>query len=88
MQNSNIKRIAIVGGGAAGMLAAGTALQYGADVTIFEKNAILGKKLLITGKGRCNVTNNCSNEEFMNNVTKNPRFMYTALSEFDTASTM
>ena len=80
MQNSNIKRIAIVGGGAAGMLAAGTALQYGADVTIFEKNAILGKKLLITGKGRCNVTNNCSNEEFMNNITKNPRFMYTAIS--------
>ena len=88
MQNSDLKRIAIVGGGAAGMLAAGTALQYGASVTIFEKNAILGKKLLITGKGRCNVTNNCSNEEFMNNITKNPRFMYTALSEFDTSSTM
>ncbi len=88
MQKGNFKKIAVVGGGAAGMLAAGTALQYGACVTIFEKNAILGKKLLITGKGRCNVTNNCSNEEFMNNITKNPRFMYTALSEFNTASTM
>ncbi len=88
MQKDNAKRIAIVGGGAAGMLAAGTALQYGACVTIFEKNAILGKKLLITGKGRCNVTNNCSNEEFMNNITKNPRFMYASLSEFNTESTM
>lgn len=88
MQNSNVKSVAIIGGGAAGMMAGGTALLHGAKVTIFEKNAILGKKLLITGKGRCNVTNNCSQSDFMTNITKNPRFMYTALSEFDSYSTM
>ncbi len=88
MQSSDIKHIGIIGGGAAGMMAAGTALKYGARVTIFERNKILGKKLLITGKGRCNVTNNCPSNELINNITKNPRFMYAALSEFDSYSTM
>lgn len=82
------KKICVVGGGAAGMMAAGTATLYGADVTIFENTDRLGKKLAITGKGRCNVTNNCSTVEFLENVTKNPRFLYAALNAFDTESTI
>ncbi len=82
------KRICVVGGGAAGLMAAGTALLYGAEVTIFENTDKLGKKLLITGKGRCNVTNNCTTQEFLENVRRNPRFLYTALSELDTEDTM
>ena len=74
------KKICIVGGGAAGMMAGGTASLYGAEVTIFENTDRLGKKLAITGKGRCNVTNNCSVADFMNSVTKNPRFLYAALN--------
>lgn len=87
MQSDNT-RICVIGGGPAGMMAAGTATSYGASVTIFESMKMLGKKLAITGKGRCNVTNNCSTEEFLNNVTKNPRFLYTALSEFSTEDTI
>ena len=82
------KKVCVVGGGAAGMMAAGTAVLYGADVTVFEGTGRLGKKLAITGKGRCNVTNACSTQEFLENVTKNPRFLYAALSAFDTESTM
>lgn len=91
MQNDNFfdtVKIAVIGGGAAGMLAAGTATLSGADVTIFESTDRLGKKLAITGKGRCNVTNNCTREEFLENVTKNPRFLYAALSAFSTEDTM
>lgn len=91
MQNDNINdtlRICVIGGGAAGMMAAGTAAMYGADVTIYESNDRLGKKLAITGKGRCNVTNNCDREEFLENVTKNARFLYAPLSAFSTSDTM
>lgn len=90
MQNDNYEptRIAVIGGGAAGMMAAGTASMYGASVTIFESTDRLGKKLAITGKGRCNVTNNCQREEFLENVTKNHRFLYAALSEFSTEDTI
>ncbi len=87
MQNDNIN-VAVIGGGAAGMMAAGTASRHGADVTIFESTDRLGKKLAITGKGRCNVTNDSSLEEFLENVTKNPRFLYTALSTFSQRDTM
>ena len=83
----NIK-ICVIGGGAAGMMAAGTAAMYGASVTIFESMSHLGKKLAITGKGRCNVTNACSTNEFLENVTKNPRFLYGALNSFSTEDTM
>lgn len=83
----NIK-ICVIGGGAAGMMAAGTASLYGADVTIFESTNRLGKKLAITGKGRCNVTNACTTNEFLENVTKNPRFLYGALATFSTDDTM
>jgi predicted Rossmann fold flavoprotein len=79
MINGDIKRIAVIGGGPAGMMAAGTAVRYGASVTIFEHTDRLGKKLAITGKGRCNVTNNCSPAEFLENVTSNSKFLYTAL---------
>ena len=81
-------RIAVIGGGAAGMMAAGTAVMYGAAVTIFESTDRLGKKLAITGKGRCNVTNNCTRDEFLENVTKNARFLYASLSAFSTEDTM
>ena len=80
-------RIAVVGGGAAGMMAAGTATLYGAEVTIFESMPFLGKKLAITGKGRCNLTNDSSVPEFLENVTKNPRFLYTALNTLSPADT-
>lgn len=91
MQNDNFfdtVKIAVIGGGAAGMMAAGTATLLSAEVTIFESTDRLGKKLAITGKGRCNVTNNCTREEFLENVTKNPRFLYAALSSFSTEDTM
>ncbi len=86
--NTYNKKICVVGGGAAGMMAAGTASLYGADVTVFESTDRLGKKLAITGKGRCNVTNRCSTQEFLENVISNPRFLYASLSEFDTESTV
>ena len=73
-------KVCVIGGGAAGMMAAGTALMHGADVTIFEQNKILGKKLAITGKGRCNITNASDIEPFLQNVTKNSRFLYSALN--------
>lgn len=82
------RRVAVIGGGAAGMMAAIFAAQSGADVVIFERNDRLGKKLRITGKGRCNVTNQCTVSEFLENVPTNPRFLYSALGRFDTADTM
>ena len=83
-----MKKIIVIGGGAAGMTAAIFAREAGADVTLIERNDRLGKKLAITGKGRCNVTNNCGVEEFLANVTKNPRFLYAALSSFSTEDTI
>ena len=80
-------RVCVVGGGAAGMMAAISAAEAGAEVTLFERNDRLGKKLRITGKGRCNVTNDCDLNEFLANVPTNPRFLYAALSGFSTADT-
>ena len=85
---NSANRICVIGGGPAGMMAAGTAIRLGAEVTIFESMPFLGKKLAITGKGRCNVTNACTTQEFLENVTKNPRFMYSALDSFTTYDTM
>ena len=76
------KKIAVIGGGASGLMAAGEAAGSGADVTLFEKNEKLGKKLAITGKGRCNVTNLCNTGEFLTNVATNPKFLYSALNYF------
>lgn len=72
----------VIGGGPAGMFAAITAAQQGSRVLLLEKNNRLGKKLLITGKGRCNVTNNCSIEEVLRNIPRNGRFLYSAMSAF------
>jgi predicted Rossmann fold flavoprotein len=80
-------RVIVVGGGAAGMMAAIAAAEYGAQAVIVERNERLGKKLRITGKGRCNVTNDCDLSEFLANVPTNPRFLYAALSGFSTEDT-
>ena len=85
---TDVRRVAVIGAGAAGMMAAITAAEAGADVTLFERNDRVGKKLRITGKGRCNVTNNCDNNEFLSNVPTNPRFLYASLARFSTADTM
>lgn len=80
-------RIAVIGAGAAGMMAAGRAAELGGEVTLFEKNKFSGKKLRITGKGRCNVCNDCDVNTVIENVPKNPRFLYTALSSFEPSDT-
>lgn len=93
---ANAPRVAVIGGGAAGLMCACRAAELGARVTLFEKNrserlldseryydnAYLGKKLLITGKGRCNVTNACTAEEFRQSVLANPKFLYAAFRAF------
>ena len=79
--------VIVVGGGAAGMMAAVNAARNGADVILFEKNERLGKKLRITGKGRCNVTNDCDKNEFLSNVASNSKFLFAAISRFSTADT-
>ncbi len=82
------KKTAVIGGGAAGMMASAQLIASGADVTLFEKNDRVGLKLGITGKGRCNVTNNCTLEEFMSNIPSNPRFLYSAFNSFSSADTI
>ena len=72
----------IIGGGPAGMFAAIVAAQHGAHVLLLEKNDRLGKKLLITGKGRCNVTNDCGAQEVLQNVPRNGRFLYSAMNAY------
>ncbi|MDE6031924.1 MAG: aminoacetone oxidase family FAD-binding enzyme, partial [Oscillospiraceae bacterium] len=81
-------RIIVVGGGAAGMMAAISAAELGAEVIIVEGNERLGRKLGITGKGRCNLTNNSDIDEFMRNIPRNARFLYSALSAFNAQDTM
>ena len=80
--------IAVIGGGAAGMMCTAFAAQEGAAVTLFEKNDVLGRKLLITGKGRCNLTNNCTAREFIENVPGGGRFLYSAINAFSSSDTM
>ena len=80
--------VVVIGGGAAGMMAACTAAQYGASVTLLERNAFLGVKLNITGKGRCNLTNNCDVRELISAVPGNGRFLYSAFAGFDAQDTM
>ncbi|MBE5761989.1 MAG: NAD(P)/FAD-dependent oxidoreductase [Clostridiales bacterium] len=76
-------KVIVIGAGAAGMMAAVAAAQNGADVIVLEKNEKCGKKIYITGKGRCNVTNATTGEEFLRNIPRNPRFLMSALSRFD-----
>lgn len=80
--------IIIIGGGAAGAMAGVYASRYGNSVIIFEPNGKIGKKLAITGKGRCNVTNNCSDDELMRNIPVNSRFLYSAFSQYSVCDTM
>ena len=83
-----MKRVLIVGGGAAGMFAAAVAAQKGCEVFLFEKNEKLGKKLYITGKGRCNVTNDCGPEELLSAVVRNRKFLYSAFYTFGSRDMM
>jgi predicted Rossmann fold flavoprotein len=83
---SNNKKVIIVGGGAAGMMAAGTAGNRGLNVILIEKNRCLGKKVLISGNGRCNISNTGDVESLIANVNVNPRFLYSAFYKFSNVS--
>ncbi len=78
----------VIGGGAAGMLCSAAAAERGLDVILLEPNKILGRKLRITGKGRCNVTNNCDIREFLNNIPGDGRFLHSALNRLSPHDTM
>lgn len=80
--------VAVIGGGAAGMMAAVSAAEDGRRVVLYEKNEKLGKKLFITGKGRCNVTNACETEELFGGVVSNAKFLYSAFYGFDNSQVM
>ena len=82
------KKAAVVGGGASGMMSAIQLASRGLEVHVFEQNEKLGKKLFITGKGRCNVTNACDQEELMASVRSNPKFLYSAFCGFSNRDTM
>ena len=83
-----MSKVLIVGGGAAGMMAGVHAARNGHEVHILEKNEKLGKKLYITGKGRCNVTNNCDTEELFPAVMQNPKFLYSAFYSWNSQDVM
>ena len=82
VKGTKMSKVLIIGGGAAGMMAAVFAAKNGNKVEIFEKNEKLGKKLFITGKGRCNITNAAELEDFFPAVTSNPKFLYSAFYSF------
>ena len=75
-------KVVVIGGGPAGMMAAITSAKNGNDVTLLEKNKSLGKKLLITGKGRCNITSSLPMDEFIKNTPGNGMFLYSAYNNF------
>ncbi|MGI6004606.1 MAG: NAD(P)/FAD-dependent oxidoreductase [Christensenellales bacterium] len=77
-----MNRVIVVGGGPAGMMAAVCAAEAGAEVSLYEKNEKLGKKLYLTGKGRCNLTNDCDTDAFLSAVVRNRRFLYSAFAHF------
>lgn len=82
-------RIAIIGAGAVGLFAAASVISDDYNqITVFEKNSFTGKKLLITGKGRCNVTNNCDLQEFMSNIPQNSKFLFSAMRKLSTQDTI
>lgn len=82
------KKTAVIGGGAAGLMAAIKAAENGNEVTVFEKMERPCRKVMITGKGRCNVTNNCNTDTLIANATKNGKFLYSAFNYFNAADTM
>lgn len=83
-----MSKVLIVGGGAAGMIAAAFCAAGGHQVSLYEKNEKLGKKIYITGKGRCNLTNACEAESLFQNVVSNPRFLYSAFHRFSNQDTI
>ena len=83
-----MSKVLIVGGGAAGMLASIFAAKEGHEVHVFEKNEKLGKKLFITGKGRCNLTNACDIEDLFSNMVSNEKFMYSSFYGFTNQDVM
>ena len=83
-----MSRVIVTGGGAAGMMAAVSAAEQGHQVLLLEQNEKLGKKLFITGKGRCNVTNACEIDKLFENVITNPKFLYSAFYGFDNRKMM
>ncbi len=92
MTETSKRTFAVIGGGAAGLMAAATAAELcdptTDEILLIEQNDRMGKKLRITGKGRCNLTNDCDRDEFLAHVPTNPRFLYAALAGFDTRDTM
>ena len=80
--------VVVIGGGAAGLMAAAFAAESGKKVAVLEKNERTGRKILVTGKGRCNVTNNSPSDTLINNVRTNGKFLYSAFKAFDSADTM
>lgn len=86
--SESMSKVAVVGGGAAGMMAAISAAGCGHEVTLYEKNEKLGKKVFITGKGRCNLTNACGIDELFSNIVRNPKFTYSAVYTMDNEATM
>jgi len=83
-----MSHVIVAGGGAAGMMAAYAAAECGHRVVLLEQNEKLGKKLFITGKGRCNVTNACEREKLFENMVSNPKFLFSAFSDFDNGQMM
>lgn len=90
MQTSkeNHRHVIVIGGGAAGMMAAYKAAEDGCQVTLLEKNEKLGKKIFITGKGRCNVTNACETEDLFQSIVTNPKFLYSSIYTFTNSQVM
>lgn len=86
--NSSVRKLIVIGGGPAGIMAAIRAAENGAAVTLYEKNNALGRKLRITGKGRCNLTNLVDVDEIVKNVTGNGKFLYSALKNFTAEDTI
>ena len=82
-----MRKVVVIGGGAAGLLAAYSSAKKGNSVILIEKNEKLGKKIYITGKGRCNLTNDVSNSEFFNNVVTNPKFVFSAINSLSPQAT-
>ncbi len=81
-------KIIVIGGGAAGMMAAYSSALHGNETVLLERNEKLGKKIYITGKGRCNLSNYCSGEDFLKNVVSNPKFLYSSVNKLDPFETV
>ena len=88
MKRTNTEPVAVVGGGAAGLMAALSAAETGAGVLLIERNEKVGRKLYITGKGRCNLTNHCTVPELLEHVVRNGKFLYSALTQFPPEAVM